>query len=164
MADAVVLDNRVVTSEPARACLVTCHASPAWTRYQRAGLFVAVAGGVVMLAGAGAAHDSASIALVVIGGAWLLMGLWGTRQYMGTVSRMSFDGVSVRFNSRTGGERVVPLADIREFRWPRYDFNRFGPMRAVTGDGTYLIAPRCRGLIDFFVALKAANPAIKLPD
>jgi hypothetical protein len=131
-------------------------------RFQRGGLFVAVAGGLVMLAGAAAAHDAASIALAVIGGAWLLLGLLGAHQYRRTVRRMTFDGILVRF-SLIDGDHEVALADIREFRWPRYDFNRFGPMRAVTVDGTYLVAPRCRGLIDFFVALKAADPAIKLP-
>jgi hypothetical protein len=131
-------------------------------RFQRGALFLSVAGGLVMLAGAAAVHDDVSIAPALIGGSWLLMGLLGTRQNRRTVRRMTFDGMSVRF-SLIDGDHDVALADIREFRWPRYDLNRFGPMRAVTVDGTYLIAPRCRGLIDFFVALKAANPAIKLP-
>jgi hypothetical protein len=131
-------------------------------RFQVAGLFVAVAGGLVMLAGAAAVHDSASIPLAVIGGAWLLLGLLGARQYRRIVRRMTFDGMLVRF-SMFDGDHAVALADVREFKWRRYDFNRFGPMRALTTDGTYLVAARCRGLIDFFGALKAANPAIKLP-
>jgi hypothetical protein len=151
-----------MTADSAPTGVVTCHANPGWLRLQQGAIFLTIAGGLGMLGGAAVARDSASIPLAAIGGSWLLMGLFGGRQYRCTFRRISFDGLSVRF-SRADGDHDVALADIREFRWPRYDINRFGPMRAITVDGTYLVAPRCRGLIDLFVALKNANPAIKLP-
>jgi len=108
------------------------------------------------------AHDAASIALAVIGGAWLALGGLGSRQLRRTVRQMTFDGAGVRF-TMAREDRYVALADLREFKWSRYDIYRVGPMRAVTSAETYLIAARCEGLIDFFVALRTANHALKLP-
>lgn len=99
-------------TDPARCCdsarvaldsepdvsLVTCEASRGWLLFQCGGLFVSVSGGLVMLVAAAAAHGAASIPLTTIGGAWLLIGLLGTRQYRRTVRRMTFDGVLMRFS------------------------------------------------------------------
>ena len=145
------------------APLVTCEASHGWLVFQRAGQFVCISGGLVMLVAAVAAHRAASIPLILIGGGWLLIGLLGARQYRRSVRRMTFDGVLLRFSMIGGDEDVVALADIWEFKWARYDVSRQGPIRAVTTGRTFRVASHSRGLIDLFVALRAADPTISLP-
>ena len=76
---------------------------------------------------------------------------------------MKFDGLSLRFNIIGGEEYVVELSDLREFKWARHDEYRQGPIRAVTTGRTLWVASHSRRLIDLFVALRTADPMIRLP-
>jgi len=55
--------------------VISAEEGPLWRLYQRVATAVTVGGGIVMLALAAVAHSGASIALLIIGGAWLTMGL-----------------------------------------------------------------------------------------
>jgi hypothetical protein len=128
-----------IESDPVK--LVSCEARGSWLQHQKAALMMAIVAGLVMLVGSLVALNSASVRLLVLGGALLFMGPQGARQYSRTVRTMTFDGTQVRF-ALARGHHDVALRDITEFTWAKFDLNRLGALRTVTTDGTYLVAAR----------------------
>lgn len=125
---------------------------------------MAVGGGAVMLAVAAVAHDSASLPLVIIGGAWLVMGLLGSRQWRNTAREIRLNGQDATFLFPGSPPVTIPASEIIEFRYARLDVNRLVPMRVRTArSGTFRVAPRMSGLLNMLVELRRLNPQLKLP-
>lgn len=130
-----------------------------WLWYIRVGLLVTLVGGLAMLVVAGAAHDSASIPLAVIGGGWLLCGIGGLYQRGKLVRAVQLEGGVVTFTLLNGGEMIVPAAKIVEVRRARFDPNRFAPLQIRTNSGDSLRVPaQLRGLLDLLLQLRLLNP------
>jgi hypothetical protein len=125
---------------------------------------MAVGGGAVMLAVAAAAHDSASLWLVVIGGGWLVTGLLGARRYRNTAREIWLKGQDVTFLFPRSAPVTIPASEVIEFRYARLDPSRLTPMRVRTArSGTVQVVPRMSGLLDMLVELRRLNPQLKLP-
>ncbi|HET9059727.1 MAG TPA: hypothetical protein VFN61_07380, partial [Acidimicrobiales bacterium] len=109
-------------------------------------VFVAVAGGLVMLFGAAVAHDSASIPLLVIGGGWTAMGAAGAAQRRHVFRSAQFENGVLTLSSPSDEVRV-PADDILEIRRSRGDVNRFSPLQVRTrSHGIIRLSPRLHGL------------------
>lgn len=115
-----------------------------------------------MLIGAAAAHEMASIPLLVIGGVWFLTGLAGIRQSRRQASEIILDGGSVEFRSAIRS-LTIPAEDIIEISRSRFDFNHMGALRFKTrSNGVIKAAPRLQGIFDFLVELRRINPEMKV--
>ena len=142
--------------------MIRCEESRWYRRYQSAFVLLSLGGGIVMLLGAALAHDSASIALIVIGGGWTVMGAAGARQRHHVIRAVRLDDALVTFISPSE-ELRVPVSDILEIRRSRGDVNRFSPLRVNTAShGTIRISPRLEGLVELLVELRSANPALQI--
>lgn len=139
-----------------------CEESRWYRRYQSTFVLVAVAGGVAMLIGAAIAHDTASIALLVIGGGWTVMGAAGAAQRRRVFRSAEFVNGVLTFSSASD-ELRVPVEDILEIRRSRGDVNRLSPLQVRTrSHGTIRLSPRLDGLIELLVELRTANPALRI--
>lgn len=148
-----VADNRSV---------IRCEESPWYHRCQSAFEAVAIVAGVVMLLAAAIAHDSASIALLVIGGAWTAMGIAGAAQRRKVFRSAELGNGFLTFTSATE-ELRVPVTDILEIRRSKGDLNRFSPLRVRTrSHGTIKLSPRLNRLIELLVELRTANPEVRI--
>jgi hypothetical protein len=144
--------------------VIVCEVAPGWRRFLAAGRWVALVGGIVMLIGAALSHDAASIALLVIGGAWVVMavaGSWTSRRSAWRIvlaeGQLTFSGPSLDIR--------VPAGDLVEVRWGRWDFQHVAGLYFRTRNaGTIRIAPQLRGLIALLVGLREVNTQIKLPE
>jgi hypothetical protein len=133
-----------------------------WVWYTRIGIVITVGGGTIMLLIAAAAHDGASIPLLVIGGAWFLMGLAGTWQRRRQVQEIVLAGEWVEFRSPVRC-LTVPAAEIIEISSPWWDMQRMGYLRFRTrSNGVIKVAARLQGLFDFLVELRRVNPDVKV--
>lgn len=139
-----------------------CEESRWYRRYQRAFVFISVGGGLLMLLGAAVAHDSASIPLLVIGGAWTVMGAAGAAQRRRVFTSAQFENGVLTLVSPSEEARVA-ADDILEIRRSRGDINRFSPLQVRTrSHGTMRLSPRLNGLIELLVDLRAANPGMRV--
>jgi hypothetical protein len=140
--------------------MIRCEESRWYTWYTRLGTSVATGGGAIMLLGAALAHESASIPLVVIGGAWLAMGAGWLISTRRTAREIVIDGNVVRFISPRA-HVDVDAADIVEIGYPRADINRMGTLSVRTSThGTIKAVPRLTGLMDVLVELRRLNPNV----
>jgi hypothetical protein len=133
-------------------------------RCYRLGVSVSLGGGLVMLFVAAAAHNSASIPLLVIGGGWFIMGvlgLGGRRKVANTV-QLEDDRITFIFPSRSF---TVPVREITEICRPRYDINRMQWVEFQTlSNGKIRVSPRLRGMFDLIAELRTINPSLKLAE
>jgi hypothetical protein len=114
-----------------------------------------------MLVVAAVAHDSASIALLAIGGTWFAIGLGGFRYRGKLVREVRLEDGYVTFVS-LNGKTTVAATDIVEVWRPRYDINRFGPLEVRTkSHGAIRVDSHLRGLIDLLLELRLLNPGLK---
>jgi hypothetical protein len=140
--------------------MIRCTETPWYAWYRRLGASVATGGGVVMLVGAGVAHDAVSVPLLVIGGTWLAVGIASLIASSRYVREIVIDGSRVRFISPRA-HIDVDCADIIEVSHPRWDFNRMGTLLVRTSThGTIRAVPRFVGLIDVLVELRRLNPQV----
>lgn len=117
-----------------------------------------------MLVGAAAAHSAASIPLLVIGGAWSLMGLAGIWRARLRVREIAVDAAHVVFRYQARNV-VIPAQEITEIGWARWDPNRAASLRFRTiSHGVIKTPPRMHGFIDFLIELRRINPDVKVPD
>ena len=121
---------------------------------------MATGGGAVMLLLAAGAHDAASVPLLVIGGAWLVMGIAGIAAGQRYAREIVLDGSGVHFISPRN-QVDVSAGDIIEIGHAAWDLNRMGTLSVRTSThGTIKTAPRLTGLIDLLVELRRLNPSI----
>ena len=117
-----------------------------------------------MLIGAAIAHSAASVPLLVIGGAWLLMGLAGIRQARRQVREITIEAAHVVFRYQARNV-VIPAQEITEIGWAWWDPNRTAFLRFRTlSHGVIKAPPRMQGFIDFLIELRRINPDVKVPD
>ena len=116
-----------------------------------------------MLVGAAIAHNAASIPLVVIGGAWLLMGLLGLRQGRRMASEVQLTGSGLLTFSFPKERISVPVSEVVEIRPSRGDINRFAPILVRDVNGNVVrIVPRLQGLVELLLELRHQNPSIRM--
>lgn len=117
-----------------------------------------------MLIGAAIADSAASVPLLVIGGAWSLMGLAGIWQTRRQVREITVDAAHVVFQYQARSV-VIPAREITEIGWARWDPNRAASLRFRTlSHGIIKAPPRMQGFIDFLIELRRINPDVKVPD
>jgi hypothetical protein len=140
--------------------MIRCVEARWYAWYVRLGTSVATGGGAIMLIGAALAHDAASVPLLVIGGAWLGMGLASLIINPRYVREIVFDGSRMRFISPRA-QVDIDAADIIEIGHPRRDINRMGTLSVRTSThGTIKAVPRLIGLVDVLVELRRLNPQV----
>jgi hypothetical protein len=117
-----------------------------------------------MLLGAGIAHDTASIPLLIFGGWWAGLGagsLWYSRRVAHEL-RLEDGQVTFVFPA---SELRFPASDVLGFRRGRLDYSRMRPLLVRTGShGTIKVSPRLIGLFDFLQGLRQVNPAVVIHD
>jgi hypothetical protein len=129
--------------------------------YQRIAIGISTGGGAIMLVGAAIAHGSASIPLLVIGGAWFLLGLAGIGQARGQVREIVVDGAHVVFRYRSRNV-VIPAQEITGIGWAWWDPNHMSSLRFRTHSrGVIKAPPRMQGLLELLIALRHVNPDVK---
>lgn len=117
-----------------------------------------------MLITAAITHSTASIPLLVIGGAWFLMGLAGIWQARRQVREIAVDAAHVVFRYQDRNV-VIPVQEITEIGWARWDPNRAAFLRFRTlSHGVIKAPPRMQGFLDFLIELRRVNPGVKVPD
>jgi hypothetical protein len=115
-----------------------------------------------MLALAAVVHDAASIALLIIGGWWALVGVFALIQGRSTAREVRLEQGVVTFVLASKNV-VVPATEIEEFRRSRGDLSHFMPIRVRTAhDGVVKVAPRLCGLFQFLVELRRFNPMVEI--
>jgi hypothetical protein len=135
-----------------------------WLWYERIVIGICAGGGGVMLIGAAIARSAASIPLLVIGGAWFIMGLAGTWRARRQVREITVDAAHVVFRYRAGNV-VIPAQEITEISWAWWDPNRAASLRFRTlSHGVIKAPPRMQGFLDFLIELRHINPDVKVPD
>jgi hypothetical protein len=143
--------------------VVSCTTSRAWRWYQRGGLGLALGGGLLLLVVAAFARGGA-VALLVIGGAWIVMagsGLWFSLRVAYEL-RLDEEQVIFTFPRR---ELRVPAGDVLAVQRSRWDMSRMRPLLVLTSSsGVVRVNPRLIGLFDFLLALRQANPDVAVPD
>lgn len=144
--------------------MVSCQPGRWWLRYQRIATGISAGGGGIMLIGAAIAHSAASIPLLVIGGAWSLMGLAGIWQARRQVREIAVDAGHVLFRYQARNI-VIPAREITEISWAWWDPNRAASLRFRTrSHGVIKAPPRMQGFLDFLIELRRVNPDVKVPD
>jgi len=144
--------------------MVSCRTVRWWLWYQRIAIGIGAGGGGIMLIGAAIAHSAASVPLLVIGGAWLLMGLAGIRQARRQVREITVEAAHVVFRYQARNV-VIPAQEITEIGWAWWDPNRTAFLRFRTlSHGVIKAPPRMQGFIDFLIELRRINPDVKVPD
>jgi hypothetical protein len=122
---------------------------------------VPIGGAVILLIVAITDHGSGSVPSLVIGGIWLLIGLTGFRPAR-QAREIVLSGSSVEFRLPARC-LTIPSGEILEVSRPRWDLNHMGYVRFRTrSDGVIRVAPRLQGLVEFLVALRTDNPAVKI--
>jgi hypothetical protein len=143
---------------------MSCRPARWWLWYQRIGIGISAGGGSIMLIGAAIVHSAASIALLVIGGGWFLMGLAGIWQAQRQVREIVIDGVHVVFRYQVRNI-VIPAPEITEIGWARWDPNHRASLRFRTlSHGVIKAPPSMQGFLDFLIELRRINPGVKVPD
>jgi hypothetical protein len=126
-------------------------------------LVIALGGGGLMLVGAAIADNSASIPLVIIGGAWLLMGLLGFRQNRRMASEIQLTGGGLLTFSFPKERISLPVSEVVEIRPSRGDINRFAPILVKDVNGHVVrLVPRLQGLVELLLELRHQNPSIRV--
>jgi hypothetical protein len=144
--------------------MVTCKPVRGWLWYQRITIAICAGGGGAMLIGAAIADSAASVPLLVIGGAWSLLGLAGIWQARRQVREITVDAAHVVFRYQARSV-VIPAREITEIGWARWDPNRAASLRFRTlSHGVIKAPPRMQGFIDFLIELRRINPDVKVPD
>jgi hypothetical protein len=125
-----------------------------------AAVTVMVVGAVALVAGLTQLPSSGALAL--IGGLWMLMGVFGLIQHTRMVSEIRLVGSTVEFVAPRGTS-TVPADAVVEFR---RIMGRYSPSLKVftDGHGTFRVGGRTRGLVDFLVQLRSVNPSVKFDD
>jgi hypothetical protein len=142
--------------------VISCEVSRWWSRSQQIGIVVALAGGAAMLLLAAIAHDAASVALVVIGGLWFIMGTLGLRQFRTLPTFVTFDGELIEFRWPER-QLAVPVGDLVAVTRSRWDLQRVSWLKIETrSNGVVRLPPRLDNVIELLMALKEANPEIRL--
>ena len=143
--------------------MVTCTPVRWWNWYWRTILVVSLGGGGLMIFGAAIARSAASIPLLVIGGAWLLMGFLGLRQGRRMASEVQLTDAGLLTFSFPKERTSLPVSEVAEIRPSRGDINRFAPIlvRDVNGNVVRLV-PRLQGLVELLVELRHQNPSIRV--
>jgi hypothetical protein len=117
-----------------------------------------------MLLLAAAAHDTASIPLLIIGSAWLVMGIAALLKSRHLATKIQFASGAMTFVS-VDGQRTIEAESIEEISRSRWDFNRLSPIRVRTAGGEVVkIAPRMTGLFEVLAQLREVNPRVKVGD
>lgn len=145
-------------------CVKTYSTQRWFLRMTRFGVAISLGGGLLMLFVAAAAHDSASIPLLVIGGAWFIMGVagLGTRRKVAEAVQLEDDRITFVFRSR---RLTVPVREITEIRRPRYDINEMQWVEFHTlSNGKIRVSPRLRGRVDLVAELRKINPSLKIAE
>ena len=102
-----------------------------------------------MLALAAVVHDAASIALLIIGGWWALVGVFALIQGRSTAREVRLEQGVVTFVLASKNV-VVPATEIEEFRRSRGDLSHFMPIRVRTAhDGVVKVALDCADYFNF---------------
>lgn len=143
--------------------VVVCEESSGFRLYSVFGLTVALGGGSVILLVAVAAHDSASLPLIVIGGGWVLTGWLGWQRRGRSATRIVLDDGIVTFLGAKV-RREIPARELAAFRWQRLDPSHVGSSVFTTLEGdTIRCSPRMTGLLSLLVEPKAQNPGLATP-
>jgi len=117
-----------------------------------------------MLIGVAIVRSASLIPLLVIGGAWLLLGLAGIWQVRRQVQEIVIDGADVVFRYR-GRDVVIPALEIAEIGWAWWDPNHRASLRFRTiSRGVIKAPPRLRGFLDFLIELRRVHPGVKVRD
>jgi len=142
--------------------VISCEAPQWWSRYQQIGIVVAIGGGAAMLLLAAIAHDAASVALIIIGGLWCVMGILGLRQFRTLATFVTFDGKVIEFRWPER-QLVVPVGDLVAVSRSRWDLQRVSWLKIETrSNGVVRLPPRLDNVIELLMALKEANPELRL--
>ena len=143
--------------------MVSCTTSPAWRWYRRGSLGLGLGGGLLLLVVAAFAR-SGTVALLVIGGAWIAtagVGLWSSLRVAYEL-RLDEEQVIFAFPRR---ELRVPAGDVLAIQRSRLDMSRMRPLLVHTSSsGVVKVNPRLTGLFDFLLALRQANPGVVVAD
>jgi len=115
-----------------------------------------------MLLLAAIAHDAASVALIIIGGLWCVMGILGLRQFRTLATFVTFDGKVIEFRWPER-QLVVPVGDLVAVSRSRWDLQRVSWLKIETrSNGVVRLPPRLDNVIELLMALKEANPELRL--
>jgi hypothetical protein len=132
--------------------------------YHRIAIGICTGAGGIMLIGAAIVDTTQSLPLLVIGGAWFLMGLAGIRQARRQVREIVIDGAQVMFRYRTRNV-VIPAQEISEVSWAWWDPNHVSLVRIRTiSRGIIKVPSRMQGFLDFLIELRRVNPGVKISD
>ena len=137
--------------------VITCEATKGWRYFVVATQTVTLVGGLIMLGLALAVHDSASVPVAIIGGAWTLIwagSYWQTRR---TAYCVTFRDSILSFSGRRM-DRQIRCADVSEYRRTRSSAASFRPAVFLTKTGERIkVAGRMTGLFELLVAIRQDN-------
>lgn len=144
--------------------MISAQATRSWRWYQTGGVYLGTAGGTVMLLVAALGRNSSSVPLLLIGIAWIAMGLVGAWQWRRVAREVRLDDDCISFIF-PANEVTIPAAEIVEIRRARGDMNHWTWLRFRTrSHGTIKVAARLRGLVDLLSELRRLNPRMTYPD
>jgi hypothetical protein len=148
-----------LASEAENHAMRTWAASNWWVWSLRIGQAIGVVGGLIVLLSAAVTHQ---VPFAIIGSLWLVGGSIGVGQLRGIMRRVSIEGDVVAFQSPRK-ELVVPATEIIDIRRRRGDFYHSMPIRVRTrSNGTLLLPPRVKGLMELLVELRRLNPNLTI--
>lgn len=143
--------------------VVVCRPTRWWLRYGRVAIGISVGGGAIMLIGAAAAHDTAAVPLLILGGAWLAVGLNAILQRRRQVQEIDINGDSVEFRS-TVKCLTIPASEILGVKVnpPWWNPRLMGYVRFQTrSDGVIKVPPpQIQDLYGFLTELQHVNPYV----
>jgi hypothetical protein len=144
--------------------VIRCVEAPSYVWYRRSGSSVATVGGVGLLVAAALAalsHHAASVPpLLIIGGAWLALGLAALIYNPRLVREIVIESSNVHFISPRR-QVVVGAADILQVSHARWDVNRMGTLLVRTSThGSIRAVGRLTGLTDVVTELRRLNPDV----
>ena len=143
--------------------MITCETSSWWRRHVAAGQVVALVGGAAIVAIAILAHTQVSVALLVIGGIWIVMGAVSWLQVRRVAFSVVFDEGTLTFVG-PHVDRQVSATALATFRWQYGDINRLAGAFFITTSGEKVrVAPRMTSMLELFTAVKQRNVAFSLP-
>ncbi len=115
-----------------------------------------------MLLLAAGAHDAASVPLLVIGGAWFLLGLGGLWQARHQVDEVVLHDALVEFRS-PARTVAIPAAEIAEVIGQRRSYgSSMGYVMFQTRSAGVIRAVRPQNLFDLVVEIRSLNPDLKV--
>ena len=144
--------------------VISSEADRSWRWYQAVGVYLPLAGGIVMLLVAAIIINSNSVPLLVIGAFWTAVGLGGVALRPRVAREVRIDGEQISFVF-PGKKLTIAASEVIEIRRARGDMNRWAWLRFRTkSHGTIRVAARLRGFVDLASELRRLNPRVTYPD